>query len=86
MAPATVRVRLYAGARAAADRSFVDVEVPAGGLSAREIVRRLGSQCPSLVPVLRASRIVRGDVYLTRLSARIRPGEELSVHPPYGGG
>jgi molybdopterin converting factor small subunit len=82
----TVRVRLYAGARAAAARPFVDVVVPPEGLSAKEIVRRLAAICPPLGPVLRASRLVRNDEYLTRLSVRLRPGEELSVHPPYGGG
>ncbi|MFY9717563.1 MAG: MoaD/ThiS family protein [Thermoplasmata archaeon] len=82
----TVRVRLFAGARAAAARTVVEVPVPRGGLPVREIVRRLAVLHPALGPILRVSRLVRNDEYLTRLSVRLRPGEELSVHPPYGGG
>ncbi|MGP8078625.1 MAG: MoaD/ThiS family protein [Thermoplasmata archaeon] len=86
MAPSTVRVRLYATARDAARRSFVDVAVPPGGLAARDLVRALETECPDLGPVLRVSRFVRNDRYLADLRVRVRPGDEFAVHPPYGGG
>jgi molybdopterin converting factor small subunit len=82
----SVRVRLYASAREAARRPTVDVPVPVGGVSARELVRLLAAESPELAPVLRISRLVRNDAYLGNLRARIRPGDEVAVHPPYTGG
>jgi molybdopterin converting factor small subunit len=81
-----VRVELYATARAAVGARELRLEVPAGGLSARAFVAALGARYPPLAPILRHSRLVRGDEYLSGYGQRIRPGDRLSVHPPYGGG
>ena len=81
-----VRVRFYASAREAAGRSTVDLPVPATGATARSLVATLARKWPALAPVLRTSRFLRNDEYLTVLRARLGPGDELAVHPPYGGG
>ena len=86
MDSASIRVRLYATAREAVGRAVVELPVPSTGVTAREVVRRLADAWPALAPVLRASRFVRNDRYLTALSVRVRPGDEFAVHPPYGGG
>ncbi|MGB6500970.1 MAG: MoaD/ThiS family protein [Thermoplasmata archaeon] len=81
-----VRVRLYATARVAAGRETVDLPVPASGVPARDLVRRLAREFPDLAPLLPACRFVRNDEYLADLRARVRPGDAFAVHPPYGGG
>lgn len=85
MAP-SVRVQFYATARLAAGRATVEQEIPSGGLRARELVERLAKEFPSLRRILRSSRFLRNDRYLTDLEERIRPGDAFAVHPPYGGG
>ncbi len=79
-------MRLYASAREAAGRATVELPVPAAGLSAEALLRELRGRLPALAPVLRSCRFVRNDRYLRSLSARVRPGDEFAVHPPYGGG
>ena len=81
-----VRVRFYASAREAAGRSTVELSVPADGATARSLVAEIARRWPALAPVLRASRFLRNDEYLTDLRVRLGPGDELAVHPPYGGG
>jgi len=81
-----VRVRLFATAREAAGRAALEWAVPAGGIRAEELVRALAERFPALAPVLRTSRFVRNGRYLNRLSQTVQPGDEFSVHPPYGGG
>jgi molybdopterin converting factor small subunit len=84
--PAPVRIRLFATARQAVGRAVLERSVPTGGLSARRIVDDLAAEYPALRRLLAASRFLRNDRYLTDLSERVRPGDEFSVHPPYGGG
>ena len=79
-------VRLFASAREAIGRGTVDWPVPAGGVPAKELVRALREAYPRLGPALRVSRFLRNDRYLTDLSERVGPGDEFSIHPPYGGG
>lgn len=86
MAPASVRVRLYATARAAVGRPFVDLPVPRDGIRVRELLGVLADRWPPLAPILRASRFVRNDAYVSDLGTRLEPGDEFAVHPPYGGG
>lgn len=81
-----VRVRLFATAREAVGRPTVEWPVPARGLSADALVRTLGEAFPRLRPTLRASRFLINDRYVDDLTERVRPGDEFSVHPPYGGG
>lgn len=87
MRATTVRIRLFAAAREAVGGvGELRWEVPAEGRAAREILAALAARYPHLGPVLRASRIARDGRYLRAATARIRPGEELSIHPPYSGG
>lgn len=83
---ATIRVRLYATARRALGHATLDRPVGPDGMSARDLVRALGEEFPQLRRILASSRFLRNDRYLTDLSERILPGDELAVHPPYGGG
>jgi molybdopterin converting factor small subunit len=85
MTPA-VRVRLFATARLAVGQADLPWPVPDAGLPARELVAALADAFPRLRPTLRASRFLRNDRYLTDLDEIVRPGDEFSVHPPYGGG
>jgi molybdopterin converting factor small subunit len=88
MAPAGSRVTvlLFASAREAVGRSRLDWPVPKRGLRAEDLVRALADEFPRLQPTLHASRFVRNGQYLEDLEARVRPGDEFAVHPPYGGG
>ncbi len=85
MAP-SVRVLLFATARTAVGRSELDWPVPPSGLAAGALAAELAAAHPRLAPVLKASRLVRNGVPVGRPSARIRPGDEFAIHPPYGGG
>jgi molybdopterin converting factor small subunit len=82
----SVRVRLFATARSAVGSAMLDWPVPEGGLTARELVRGLGAAYPRLAPTLKASRFLRNDRYLDDLAARLEPGDEFAIHPPYSGG
>jgi len=79
-------VLLFATARTAVGQARIDRTVPAGGVPASELLRELAARFPGLGPVLRTSRVFRNGVPLRRSSERVRPGDELAVHPPYGGG
>lgn len=82
----SVRVRLFATARAAVGRAEVDWPVPSGGLAAGALARELARAYPGLAPILPASRLVRNGRYVTAASERVRPGDDFAIHPPYGGG
>jgi molybdopterin converting factor small subunit len=82
----TVLVRLFATARRVVGRATLPWPVPEEGLRARELVAALQEAYPRLGPTLRASRFLRNDRYLGDLDESVRPGDEFSVHPPYGGG
>jgi molybdopterin converting factor small subunit len=81
-----VRIVLFATARTAVGRAQLDWPVPADGIAASAIAEALAAAYPRLAPTLRVSRLVRNGRALERRSARVRPGDELAVHPPYGGG
>jgi len=81
-----VRVLLFATARTAVGRARIDRPVPPEGLPAHELLEDLTRAHPSLRRVLTASRILRNGEPLRRPSERVVPGDELAVHPPYGGG
>jgi molybdopterin converting factor small subunit len=81
-----VRVRLFATAHQVVGRTTLSWAVPEHGVSARELVAALQEAYPRLGPTLRVSRFLRNDRYLRDLAEVVRPGDEFSVHPPYGGG
>jgi molybdopterin converting factor small subunit len=81
-----VRLLFFATARTAVGRATLDWPVPDDGVPAEDLGRAVVAAYPRLGPVLRGSRWVLNGRYLTRLRERVRPGDELAVHPPYGGG
>lgn len=82
----TVRILLFATAREVVGRPVLEWNVPQGGVTAADLVRRLVTEYPRLRSALKTSRFVRNGRYLARLSGRVHPGDEFAVHPPYGGG
>ncbi len=83
---AGIRIRFFATARQAVGRAEIPWPAPPAGLPAEELLRQLGEAFPRLRPTLRVSRFLRNDRYLSNLLEVVRPGDEFSVHPPYGGG
>jgi molybdopterin converting factor small subunit len=81
-----VVVRLFATAREAAGTGRI--EWPSGnrGISVGDLVRALTRECPALAPILKHARFARNGTYLLGRAGRLRPGDELAVHPPYSGG
>ena len=84
--PPRVRVVLFGPARAAVRRSALEWPCPRSGLSVPALVRGLSKTYPTLAPILRTSRFVRNGSYLRGTSGRLRPGDEIAVHPPFSGG
>jgi molybdopterin converting factor small subunit len=82
----TINILLFATAREAAGRSSLRRTIPRQGISLTELLERLGAEYPPLVPVLKISRIVRNGSYVTQTRVRLRPGDEIAIHPPYSGG
>lgn len=82
----SVRVLCFATAREATGQRVVESPVAKDGTSVERLLRELAQQYPALEPVLANSRIVLNGEYLTDLRGRIRPGDELAIHPPYSGG
>jgi molybdopterin converting factor small subunit len=81
-----VRLLFFATARTAVGRASVEWPVPDSGVPADELAREIVAAYPRLAPVLRGSRWVLNGRSLPRAGARVRPGDELALHPPYGGG
>jgi molybdopterin converting factor small subunit len=79
-------ILLFATARTAVGASRLQWPVGPTGVTARALVRALSVEYPKLGPALRTSRFVLNGEYLSGLTARVRPGDEFAVHPPYGGG
>lgn len=79
-------VLLFATARTAIGLSYLEWPVGAEGMTVRALLRGLGTSYPKLRPALRTSRFVLNGEYLSSLAAKVRPGDEFAVHPPYGGG
>lgn len=85
MAP-SVRVLLFATARTAAGAARLDRNVPANGLAVADFLTELTRDYPALRRVVPISRLVRNGEYLPGPRGRLRPGDELAIHPPYSGG
>jgi len=81
-----VRVLLFATARTAVGTRSLPWPVSAGGTTVRELLVELARIHPRLIPILAHSRFFHDGIPVARLDERVRPGEELAVHPPYGGG
>ena len=79
-------MRLFATAREAAGTDRIEWPPAPGGLEIAALLSELSVRYPQLRPVLAHSRLARNGTYLTRRSGRLRPGDELAIHPPYSGG
>ncbi len=84
--PPPVQVLLFATARTAVGERRLEWAVGIRGMPLAELLGALGARHPALRPILRTSRVlVNGDVRPGAVG-RVRPGDELAIHPPYGGG
>ena len=84
--PSTVRVLLFATARTATGAGRLERPVSAQGVPVGEFLGALADDYPGLRKVLTVSRLVRNGEYLHGTAGRLRPGDELAIHPPYSGG
>jgi len=80
------RLLLFSSARTAVGTGALDWPVPAQGTPVRELLDELSRAHPALVAILAHSRIFHDGVPVFRLDERVRAGDEVAVHPPYGGG
>lgn len=85
---APLRLRFYATAREAVGRPTATRDIAPAGMPVGEIVDALAVEWPRLAPILRTARLVLNGEYLPPRdrTTRVRPGDELAVHPPYSGG
>ena len=82
----SARLLLFATARTAVGAARLDWAVQPGGSPAAEILEQLGARYPAVRRVLRASRLYLNGELLLDAGEAVRPGDELAIHPPYGGG
>lgn len=82
----SVRVLFFATARDAVGAPAIDREVPPGGATLRAVLTGVAEEHPRLKPILKTSRFVRNGRYVRGATIRVRPGDEIAVHPPYSGG
>lgn len=82
----SVAILLFSTARTAVGRPRLVQKVPTAGASVEDLLRALAHEYPSLARIARSSRFFRNGEPVVRLSEIVRPGDELAVHPPYGGG
>lgn len=82
----TLELLFFATAREAVGRPRVEWAIGEDGEELGSVLDRLRSEYPRLRPILATSRFVLNGRYLRGRTARVRPGDELAVHPPYSGG
>jgi molybdopterin converting factor small subunit len=82
----TVAVRLFSTARETVGTARIDRPTGARGVAVETVLRELAEAHPGLAPILRHARFARNGTYLRGRSGRLRPGDELAIHPPYSGG
>jgi molybdopterin converting factor small subunit len=82
----SVRVLFFSTAREAVGMGAIDREVPSAGATIRAVLSEVAEEHPRLKPILKGSRVVRNGRYVRGTRTRVRPGDEIAVHPPYSGG
>lgn len=82
----SVRLLFFATAREAVGAAAIDREVPARGAILQALLSSVVEEHPRLEPVLKVSRVVRNGRYVSGTRTRVRPGDEVAIHPPYSGG
>jgi molybdopterin converting factor small subunit len=82
----TIRVRGFATARLALGGGAREIPVPPEGLSLGRLLDTLLETCPALGPLLPSCRIFLNEELTRSTRTRVRPGDEITLHPPYSGG
>jgi len=82
----TLAIHLFATAREAAGTASMERPIAPQGILLRTVLRELATETPALGPILRHARYARNGAYVRGRNVRLRPGDELAVHPPYSGG
>jgi molybdopterin converting factor small subunit len=86
MDPLTVRVRYFAGAKAASGVTQESIELPAGS-TVQDVLVTLGSRHgDGLSRVLTASSFLVNGVAVRDRSVSLTNGVDLDVLPPFAGG
>lgn len=79
-----VVVRLFGPAREAAGAGTIELALPPGA-TASDAMRTLAAAHPGLEDLLPRSRVAVNLEYVEG-STRLRPGDEIAILPPVGGG
>ena len=82
----SVRLLLFATVREAVGRSEVVRSVPARGTTIAELLAELQRDHPPVTALLRSCRFARNGRYVRATTAKLRPGDDLAIHPPFSGG
>lgn len=84
---ATLTIRYFAGARAAAGTESESVPIVAGADTVDDVVRELGRRHgPALEKVLGACSFLLDEVAVRSRDTPATPGSTLDVLPPFAGG
>jgi molybdopterin synthase sulfur carrier subunit len=79
-------VLLFATARTAVGKGSLEWPVPPGGTTVQALLDELAVAHPALRPILAHARIFLDGRLVPQIDEPVRAGEEVAVHPPYGGG
>ncbi len=82
----TVQLTLFATAREAVGASRLERAVPSTGVRLDTLLESIAEEHPRLRPILRNARVARNGEYVVGKRLRVRPGDEIAIHPPYSGG
>jgi molybdopterin converting factor small subunit len=82
----TIRVRGFATARTALGGGPRELPAPPEGLRLGRLLEALVDECPGLGPLLPSCRIFLNEQLTRSKETRVRPGDEITLHPPYSGG
>jgi len=82
----TIRVRGFATARTALGGRLREVPAPPEGLRLGRLLETLVVEFPRLGPLLPSCRVFLNEKLTRSMTTRVRPGDEVALHPPYSGG
>ncbi|MHB1435395.1 MAG: MoaD/ThiS family protein [Thermoplasmata archaeon] len=81
-----IRVRGFATARTALGDRSREIPAPPEGLKLGRLLATLVAEYPRLGPLLPSCRIFLNEELIRSTAIRVRPGDEIALHPPYSGG
>jgi molybdopterin converting factor small subunit len=79
------RILLFAGAREAANRDWIELDLPAA-CPASHVLEALAAQLPEAEPLVRVSRVAVDGEYVAGDHVIDREDVELALIPPVSGG